>query len=380
MLAALSGGVDSALSAWLLQQAGCSVEAIFMKNWDEDDGTPACTASEDYASAQAVCAVLDIPLHHVSFAPEYWELVFSPLLEGYRAGHTPNPDVACNRQIKFGVLLEHAEALGFELVATGHYARTRAPKDDSAGVELLRGKDLDKDQSYFLHRVEEQALSRVLFPIGEMKRSQVRKYARQAHLPNWNRKGSTGICFIGERNFDTFLHTYLKMVPGDIVNEEGKVLGQHKGASLYTPGQRRGLGIGGQQDGADAPWYVAHTHIDSNRVTVVQGEHPLLYRSQLLLATPHWIGTPPKLPAQIQAQIRYRQTAVDCTLTGAEVGQQLLASFAQPQRAPAIGQYCVFYQGERCLGGAVIAPTHSNSTDGAEKTLPSSANASASGA
>ena len=346
----MSGGVDSALAARLALDTGARVEGIFMKNWDEDDGSEWCTAIEDHASASAACEVLGIPLHRVSFSPEYWDQVFAPMVEAYGEGLTPNPDVACNRHIKFGALKRHATALGFDWLATGHYARIGAGAD---GPELLRATDLDKDQSYFLHGVTAQALDKVLFPIGHLKRAEVRQLARQAGLPNWNRRGSTGICFIGERRFAPFLQQHLPVQPGDIVTPEGEVLGHHPGAGLFTPGQRKGLGIGGRRGGDAAPWYVVEIDIGRNQVVVAQEGHPLLHRSLLELSRAHWIGNPPALPADLTACIRYRQSARPCTLEQGESGLQV--RFDSPQRAPAPGQYCVFYDKERCLGGAVIA-------------------------
>ena len=351
VLAAISGGVDSSLAAWLLLQAGCRVEGIFMKNWDEDDDGDECTAAEDYASAQAACDTLGIPLKPISFAPEYWDLVFEPLLHDYRAGRTPNPDVDCNRHIKFGALLQHSRALGFDWLATGHYARI---EQGESGPQLLRGLDSDKDQSYFLHRIEQRALANTLFPIGGLRREQVRQMAQEAGLPNWDRRGSTGICFIGERRFGDFLNRWIDTEPGDIVALDGTVVGRHKGASLYTLGQRKGLGIGGRSGGAEQPWYVVDTDVVGNRVTVAQGDHPRLYRSELGLGQAHWIGAAPELPAQLTARIRYRHPDRACELR-AQGEQQLRVRFAQPERAPALSQYCVFYDGERCLGGAPIA-------------------------
>ncbi|MGI9345068.1 MAG: tRNA 2-thiouridine(34) synthase MnmA [Gammaproteobacteria bacterium] len=350
ILVALSGGVDSALAALLLCQAGYQVAAVFMKNWDEDDGTPHCTAQDDFDSASQVCEILGIKLYQISFSPEYFEQVFEPMLAQYRLGLTPNPDIACNRHIKFGALLQHAQTLGYKWLATGHYARL--DRSTSGQHRLLRARDADKDQSYFLHQVPEAAFTNVLFPIGSLLRAEVRQLAKQQHLPNWNRKGSTGICFIGERNFANFLNSYLELTPGDITDTDGTTLGKHQGACLYTPGQRKGLGLGGIQSAAEAPWYVVDTHTDTNQVVVTQGEDPALYYQRLLLKDMNWIGMPPRTPCKLTARFRYRQTDIPCQLD--EQDGLWTVDFAEAQRTPACGQFCVFYDDQRCLGGGMI--------------------------
>jgi len=352
----LSGGVDSAVAALLLRDQGADVHALHMTNWD-DDGY--CNAAADLQDARRVCEQLDIPLHHVNFAQDYRERVFRYFLDEYRAGRTPNPDVLCNREIKFGVFRDYARRLGGELLATGHYARIRTA---GGRVELLKGRDRNKDQSYFLHAVPAEALAETVFPLGEFDKSEVRRLARDRGLPTHDKKDSTGICFIGERPFREFLANYLPARPGPMRTPDGRILGEHHGLMYYTLGQRQGLGIGGRADASDAPWYVADKDLASNTLVVVQGEHPLLYSDGIRAVEPAWIG---EIPDELAAgrelactvKLRYRQADQECRVGVA--GPNLLnVRFGRPQRAVAPGQYAVFYAGERCLGGAVIRHIH----------------------
>ncbi len=346
----LSGGVDSAVAALLLKRRGARVQALHMTNWDDDEGY--CTAAADLQDARRVCEQLDIPLHHVDFAAEYRERVFAEFLDEYRAGRTPNPDVLCNREIKFGVFRDYAKRLGAELLATGHYARTAVTGGET---HLLKGIDSGKDQSYFLHAVSEAALRETLFPLGELRKAEVRALARDAGLATHDKKDSTGICFIGERPFREFLADFLPARPGIIRSADGQELGRHDGLMFYTLGQRQGLGIGGRRDAGDAPWYVAAKDLGTNELVVVQGDHPLLYSRELLTGPPSWIGTPPRFRDGMRcaARVRYRQEDQGCRVTAAGDGR-LQVVFDSRQRAVAPGQYAVFYDGERCLGGAVI--------------------------
>jgi tRNA-uridine 2-sulfurtransferase len=354
----LSGGVDSAVAALLLKDAGAEVHALHMTNWEDDDGY--CTAATDLQDARHICEQLDIPLHHVNFARQYRERVFEHFLSEYRAGRTPNPDVLCNREIKFGVFRNYAKRLGAERLATGHYARVRYI---AAELQLWKAVDRGKDQSYFLHAVTEEALAETVFPLGELTKEEVRGIARDRGLDVFDKKDSTGICFIGERPFRDFLARYLPARPGPIRTPDGQTLGEHGGLMYYTAGQRQGLGIGGRQDAADAPWYVAGKDLDENVLIAVQGEHPLLYSDELDATEVNWIGKAPRalertnlLPCR--AKVRYRQRDQECSIRSTTDGK-LTVSFEQPQRAVAPGQFVVFYQDERCLGGAVIEQVRS---------------------
>jgi tRNA-uridine 2-sulfurtransferase len=341
---ALSGGVDSAVAALLLIEAGHRVEGLHMSNWEDDDY---CTGAADCNDAQAVADELKIPLHRVSFAAEYRERVFEHFLAEYAAGRTPNPDVLCNREVKFGVCLDYAHRLGASRLATGHYARV------TPGGALLRGADRDKDQSYFLHQVDELRLAQALFPVGGLLKSEVRRRAREAGLPVHAKRDSTGICFIGERPFREFLARYLPARPGAIETPEGEQVGEHAGLMYYTLGQRQGLGLGGRSGHPEAAWFVAGKDLDRNVLAVVQGrDHPALYSSAVLTAAPHWIGNPPKLPAHCTVKLRYRQRDVAVTAAASESG--LALELEEPAYAVTPGQYAVFYDHERCLGGAVI--------------------------
>jgi len=352
VIVGMSGGVDSSVTALLLMQQGYQVEGLFMKNWDEDDGTEYCTAKADLADAQQVCDTLGIRLHSANFAAEYWDNVFEYFLAEYKAGRTPNPDILCNREIKFKVFIEYAKILGADLIATGHYVRRQ---DQDGHTYLLKGLDNNKDQSYFVHAVGEAEFARTLFPVGELQKPEVRAIAEQHGLITHNKKDSTGICFIGERRFSDFLQQYLPAQAGDIITPTGDVIGQHQGLMYHTMGQRQGLGIGGVKDAPDAPWYVVDKDLENNRLLVVQGQdHPLLFHRYLTASNAHWINAAPSSGTlQCMAKTRYRQPDQACSVHLEEDGR-LQVSFDQPQRALTPGQSIVFYEGERCLGGAVI--------------------------
>lgn len=343
----LSGGVDSAVAAALLQHDGFRVSALFMKNWEEDDAGSKCSAAEDLAEAQKVCAHLGIPLHTINFSHEYWERVFEHFLAELRVGRTPNPDVLCNREIKFRAFLDHARTLGADAIATGHYASVRR---NANAYQLLKGRDPGKDQSYFLYALGQEALRATRFPIGELMKHDVRRLAREFGLPNHARKDSTGICFIGERDFRDFLARYLPRKPGDIVSVEGQHKGRHTGLAFYTIGQREGLGIGGP----GAAWYVADKRMADNTLVVAQGDdHPALHATGLIATDPHWIsGHAPSFPLRCTVKIRYRQHDVPCTLSADD--RTISVRFDTPQRAVTPGQFAVFYSGDECLGGSVI--------------------------
>jgi len=354
----LSGGVDSAVAAWLLKRDGHEVIGIFMKNWEDDDDSEYCSSNIDFVDAAAVADVIGIELEHVNFAAEYKDRVFAEFLREYRAGRTPNPDVLCNAEIKFKAFLDHAIRLGAEKIATGHYARVRAR---GGAVELLKGLDGTKDQSYFLHRLNQQQLARTLFPVGELKKTQVREIAAEIKLPNAKKKDSTGICFIGERPFREFLNRYLSHEPGPIEDERGREIGRHVGLSFYTLGQRQGLGLGGikppkaRRGGADhAPWYVARKEPARNALRVVQGhDHPWLLSRSLEAADTSWVSGAPPAPGRYAAKTRYRQADAACALSTGPAARFALA-FDEPQWAVTPGQSAVLYDGDVCLGGGVI--------------------------
>ena len=355
VIVGMSGGVDSSVAALLLLEQGYQVEGLFMKNWEEDDDTEYCTAKEDLADAQAVCDKLGITLHKANFAAEYWDNVFEHFLQEYKAGRTPNPDVLCNREIKFKAFLDYAKQLGADLIATGHYVRKLT---ENGQTFLLKGLDDNKDQSYFLCAVKEEQLAQTLFPVGELEKPAVRALAEKHELLTHDKKDSTGICFIGERRFKDFLETYLPGQPGNIEDTEGNVLGQHSGLMYHTLGQRQGLGIGGVKNQQEAPWYVASKDLDRNVLLVVQGnEHPLLFSNQLKTTDISWVTqTEPEFPLNCQGKVRYRQQDQACTLS--KVGPVYTVNFKEQQRSVTPGQFVVFYQGDICLGGGVIESSH----------------------
>jgi tRNA-specific 2-thiouridylase len=353
LMVGMSGGVDSSVAALLLKKKGYRVEGLFMKNWEEDDDADYCAAAKDLADARAVAERLDIPLHTVNFSAEYWDRVFAFFLDELRAARTPNPDIICNKEIKFRAFLDHAMDLGAVRIATGHYARVTRT---AAGYRLGLAADGDKDQTYFLYLLEQDQLRHSLFPLADLHKNQVRELARRAGFPTAEKKDSTGICFIGERRFRNFLSRYLRHNPGPIETPDGTVLGEHQGLSYYTIGQRRGLGIGGVADRAEAPWFVARKDPARNALVLVQGhDHPLLRSGGLDGSGLHWIAAEPPAtpPFDCRLRLRHRQSLQDCTLTEIR-GNRCRVRFARPQRAVTPGQAAVFYQGGTCLGGAVI--------------------------
>jgi tRNA-uridine 2-sulfurtransferase len=357
----LSGGVDSAVTAHLLKKQGHEVVGIFMKNWEDDDDDEYCSTRQDFLDAASVADVLGIEIEHVNFAAEYKDRVFAEFLREHQAGRTPNPDVLCNAEIKFKAFLDHAMRLGAERIATGHYARVR--RNDATGRhELLKGLDPGKDQSYFLHRLNQAQLAQTLFPVGELHKTEVRRIADEIGLPNAKKKDSTGICFIGERPFREFLNKYLAHDPGPILDDRGRKLGEHVGLSFYTLGQRQGLGIGGVKDkrgqrggGEHAPWFVARKDLDTNTLRVVQGhEHPWLLSHRLRAQDLSWVagGAPP--PGGFGSKARYRQPDSACRLEPGPDAQAIELSFPAAQWAVTPGQSAVLYDGDVCLGGGVI--------------------------
>ena len=357
----LSGGVDSAVTAWLLKEQGYDVVGIFMKNWEDDDDSEYCSSNIDFVDAAAVADVIGIEIEHVNFAAEYKDRVFAEFLREYQAGRTPNPDVLCNAEIKFKAFLDHALRLGAEKVATGHYARVRHnPATDR--YELLKGLDPSKDQSYFLHRLNQAQLSKTLFPVGELHKTEVRRIAAEIGLPNAKKKDSTGICFIGERPFRDFLNRYIAKEPGPIKDERGRVLGRHEGLSFYTLGQRQGLGIGGVKEkgaqrggGEHAPWFVARKDLEKNTLWVVQGhDHPWLQSLALAADDASWVAGNAPAPGNYAAKSRYRQADSACVLA-ANDALRFSLDFPEAQWAVTPGQSAVVYDGEVCLGGGVIA-------------------------
>jgi len=352
IIVGMSGGVDSSVAALLLRQQGHAVHGVFMKNWEGDDVDDHCAAEDDLKDAQQVCEALDIPLQGVNFADQYWDRVFHYFLQEYGAGRTPNPDILCNREIKFRAFLDYALARGAEKIATGHYARIR---EQDGHYYLLRGKDHNKDQSYFLYTLNQEQLARSLFPVGELAKSEVRQLAQAHDLVTHDKKDSTGICFIGERDFRAFLKHYLPAQPGAIHTPDGEWLGRHEGLMYYTLGQRQGLGIGGVKGHEGATWYVADKDLDNNILIVVDGhDHPLLYSRQLTATDLHWVsGEAPSLPLHCTARTRYRQQDAACTIES--MHDTLCAvRFDDPQWAVTPGQSIVFYQDEICLGGGII--------------------------
>ena len=357
----LSGGVDSAVTAHLLKQQGHEVVGIFMKNWEDDDDDAYCSTRQDFLDAASVADVLGIEIEHVNFASEYKDRVFAEFLREHQAGRTPNPDVLCNAEIKFKAFLDHAMRLGAECIATGHYARVRL-NGSTGRHELLKGLDPAKDQSYFLHRLNQAQLAQTLFPVGELLKTEVRRIADEIRLPNARKKDSTGICFIGERPFREFLNKYLAHDPGPILDDRGRQLGEHVGLSFYTLGQRQGLGIGGVKDkrgqrggGEHAPWFVARKELDTNTLRVVQGhDHPWLLSHELSAMDLSWVAGETPIAGELASKARYRQADAACTLAGSADGQAIALSFPDPQWAVTPGQSAVLYDGEVCLGGGVI--------------------------
>ena len=350
----LSGGVDSAVTAWLLKQQGHDVVGLFMKNWEDDDDSEHCSTRQDWLDAASVADVIGIDLEAVNFAAEYRDRVFAEFLREYSAGRTPNPDVLCNAEIKFKAFLDHAMRLGAAGIATGHYARVRQAGDGR--WQLLRGVDPAKDQSYFLHRLDQAQLGRARFPLGGMLKSEVRRIAASIGLPNAAKKDSTGICFIGERPFREFLGRYLPTRPGPIVDDRGTEIGRHIGLSFYTLGQRKGIGIGGHRDSSGEPWYVAGKDLGANALVAVQGhDHPLLLSRALESDDVHWVGEPPRAGHRYGVKSRYRQADAAATVLTAPGGMRV--DFAEPQWAVTPGQSAVVYDGEVCLGGGVVTRT-----------------------
>ena len=357
----LSGGVDSAVSAWLLKQQGHEVVGIFMKNWEDDDDSEYCSSRQDFLDAAAVADVIGIAIEHVNFAAEYKDRVFAEFLREYQAGRTPNPDVLCNAEIKFKAFLDHAMRLGAEKIATGHYARIRF-NSATQRHELLKGLDPLKDQSYFLHRLNQAQLAKTLFPVGELPKAEVRRIAAEIGLPNAKKKDSTGICFIGERPFREFLNRYLQSKPGPIKNDSDRIIGKHMGLSFYTLGQRQGLGIGGVKEkgaarggGTHAPWFVARKDMGTNTLYAVQGhDHPWLLAHGLVFNDAAWVAGAPPSPGSYTAKTRYRQQDAACTLMTEATPDAFRLRFAAAQWAVTPGQSAVLYDGEVCLGGGII--------------------------
>jgi len=352
----MSGGVDSSVAAWMLKEQGYEVIGLFMKNWEDDDDSEYCSARQDWLDAASVADVVGVDIEAVNFAAEYKDRVFADFLREYQAGRTPNPDVLCNAEIKFKAFLDHAMHLGADLIATGHYARVR---ENSGKFELLKALDHTKDQSYFLHRLNQAQLSKTLFPLGEIPKTEVRKIAEKLALPNAAKKDSTGICFIGERPFRDFLNRYLSYKPGPMKTDDGTVVGEHVGLSFYTLGQRKGIGVGGMKqyknpDGSSDAWYVARKDVAANTLWIVQGhDHPWLLSGKLQAAQASWVAGEPPSARAMSAKTRYRQADVACTVAPSGMSQFAL-DFTDPQWAVTPGQSAVLYDGDVCLGGGII--------------------------
>ena len=353
VICGMSGGVDSSVSAFILQQQGYQVEGLFMKNWEEDDDTDYCTAAADLADAQAVCDKLGIKLHKINFAAEYWDNVFEHFLSEYKAGRTPNPDILCNKEIKFKAFLEYAaEDLGANYIATGHYVRRRGADDNA---QLLRGLDANKDQSYFLYTLSSKQVGQSLFPVGDIEKPIVRAIAEDLGLITAKKKDSTGICFIGERKFKDFLARYLPAQPGNIRTVEGDIIGRHDGLMYHTLGQRKGLGIGGVKGASEEAWYVVEKDLVNNELIVAQGhDHSALLSIGLIAQQLHWVDRQPiREPLRCTVKTRYRQTDVPCTIEPID-DESIKVIFDEPQIAVTPGQSAVFYLNEVCLGGGII--------------------------
>ena len=352
IIVGISGGVDSSVAALLLKDQGYKVEGLFMKNWEEDDTKTYCSATQDRQDAEQVCDKLDIQLHTVNLSAEYWKFVFCNFLEEYKVGRTPNPDILCNREIKFKAFLDYAQHLGADLIATGHYANITRK---GTNYSLLKGKDLNKDQSYFLYTLNQNQLKHAIFPIADYLKKQIRKIAQKAGFFNHQKKDSTGICFIGEKKFKQFLQRYIPVKHGDIVTLTGKKLGIHDGIMFYTIGQRQGIGIGGQSNSTNDPWYVLEKKLNSNELVVVQGKNnPALFKQRLITSKLHWIaGNQPSNFFSCKAKIRYRQVEQHCHVELKSI-DKCQVTFQIPQRAITPGQSIVFYNDAICLGGGII--------------------------
>ncbi|WP_350342422.1 tRNA 2-thiouridine(34) synthase MnmA [Proteinivorax tanatarense] len=349
----MSGGVDSSVTALLLKRQGYNVIGVFMKNWDEKKLSGVCTATEDYNDVRKVCDHIGIPYYTVNFEKEYWDRVFTYFLNEYKRGRTPNPDVMCNKEIKFAAFLDYALKIGADYLATGHYAQVRYIDGE---YKLIKGVDNNKDQTYFLNTLNQQQLSKAMFPIGDIDKKKVREIAKEADLPTATKKDSTGICFIGERNFKEFLQNYLPAKPGPMKTFDGKVKGQHQGLMYYTLGQRKGLGIGGS--GTGEPWFVIEKDLKNNILYVEQGEHPRLYKESLIATDLHWVSDKPKPKEfECQAKVRYRQSDQRCKVILND-DSTCKVIFKEKQRAVTPGQAVVFYKGEECLGGGIIETTN----------------------
>lgn len=349
----MSGGVDSSVAAWMLKQQGYEVVGLFMKNWEDDDNDAYCSARQDWLDVVSVADLIGIDVEAVNFAAEYRDRVFADFLREYSAGRTPNPDILCNAEIKFKAFLDHAISLGADAIATGHYARVR---HEGGRVQLLKALDASKDQSYFLHRLTQHQLAKVLFPLGEIPKTEVRKIAEQIGLPNARKKDSTGICFIGERPFREFLNRYLPTNPGPIKTTENKLVGEHMGLAFFTLGQRKGIGLGGSQDGNGDAWYVARKDIASNTLYVAQGhEHPWLLSQELAAIDASWIAGVAPVNGAYSAKTRYRQADSACEISECTQGaDSFQLHFSEPQWAVTPGQSAVLYDGDICLGGGII--------------------------
>ena len=352
----LSGGVDSAVSAYLLKQQGYQVMAVYMQNWQADQDDPNCTAEQDLTDARSVADHLELPFSVINFSQAYWDSVFQRCLDEFAQGRTPNPDIWCNKEIKFKAFLKHALDLGADYLATGHYAK--CIKTDHQQYQMHQAFDKNKDQTYFLYTLGQHELQHALFPLADLSKPEVRKIAKEIKLPNCDKKDSTGICFIGERKFKQFLAEYLLGKPGDIISTDGTVLGKHDGLMFHTLGQRKGLNIGGRQDATEAPWYVVAKDTETNQLIVGQGhDHPRLLSQTLRCQDCHWVFTLPTLPFACKAKVRYRQTEQPCRILSL-TDDVLEVVFDEPQRAVTPGQAIVFYDNENCLGGATIQSSH----------------------